>query len=279
MSDAPHIVPTTTLLNGVEMPRLGLGTWPMNDDEAARAVASALDLGYRLVDTAENYGNEAGVGEGIKASSVPRDEVFVTTKFNRNWHSVAGARQACEASLARMGLDYIDLLLIHWPNPEQGAYVEAFDGITRLVDAGLVRAAGVSNFKPHHLNELFEAGFTPAVNQIQIDPHHLRSEEVAIHREKGIVTEAWSPIGRAGDLLTEPAIKSAAQAHDKTPAQIVLRWHVQSGHVPAPKSADPTRQAENLDVFGFDLTDTEMQALGALDRPDPNMLDADSFGH
>jgi 2,5-diketo-D-gluconate reductase A len=279
MPDAPHIVPTTSLLNGVEMPRLGLGTWPMNDAEAARAVASALDQGYRLVDTAENYQNEAGVGEGIKAASVPRDEVFVTTKFNKAWHSVKGAREACEASLKRLGLDYIDLLLIHWPNPDQGTYVEAFDGITRLVDAGLVRAAGVSNFKPHHLNDLFEAGFTPAVNQIQIDPHHLRPEEVAIHRKKGIVTEAWSPIGRGGELLSEPAITAAAEAHGRTPAQIVLRWHVQSGVVPAPKSADPTRQAENLDVFDFELSEAEMQALGGLDRPDPDMLDADSFGH
>jgi 2,5-diketo-D-gluconate reductase A len=279
MPDAPHLVPTTMLNNGVAMPRLGLGTWPMTDDEAARAVASALKLGYRLVDTAENYGNEVGVGEGIKASGVPRDQLFVTTKFNRDWHSVDGARKACEASLKQLGLDYIDLLLIHWPNPDQGTYVEAFDGITRLVEAGLVRAAGVSNFKPHHMADLLEAGFTPAVNQIQLDPYHLRPEEVALHREHGILTEAWSPIGRGGDLLSEPAITAAAVAHGKTPAQVVLRWHVQSGHVPVPKSSDPTRQAENLDVFDFELTAAEMRALDALDRPDPGALDADTFGH
>lgn len=271
--------PTVTLANGVEMPRLGLGTWPMTDAEAAKAVATAIETGYRLIDTAENYKNETGVGQGIRDAGVARDEVFLTTKMNKQWHSVDGARRACEASLERLGLDYIDLLLIHWPNPDQGTYVEAFDGLSRLLDAGLVRAIGTSNFLPHHLNDLFAAGFVPHVNQIQLDPYHLRPDITAIHAEKRIVTESWSPIGRAGEMLADPAITRIAEAHGKTPAQIVLRWQVQSGFVPAPKSADPERQAQNLDVFGFALTEADMAALNGLDRPDPDMLDANSFGH
>lgn len=271
--------PTVTLANGVEMPRLGLGTWPMTDDEAAKAVSTAIETGYRLIDTAENYKNETGVGQGIRDAGVARDEVFLTTKMNKQWHSVDGARRACEASLERLGLDYIDLFLIHWPNPDQGTYVEAFDGLTRLLDAGLVRAIGTSNFLPHHLNDLFAEGFVPHVNQIQLDPYHLRPDITAIHAAKGIVTESWSPIGRAGEMLADPAITRIAEAHGKTPAQIVLRWQVQSGFVPAPKSADPERQAQNLDVFGFALTEADMAALNGLDRPDPEMLDANSFGH
>ena len=271
--------PTVTLANGVEMPQLGLGPWPMTDDEAAKAVATAIETGYRLIDTAENYKNETGVGQGIRDAGVARDEVFLTTKMNKQWHSVDGARRACEASLERLGLDYIDLFLIHWPNPDQGTYVEAFDGLTSLLDAGLVRAIGTSNFLPHHLNDLFAAGFVPHVNQIQLDPYHLRPDVTAIHAAKGIVTESWSPIGRAGEMLADPAITRIAEAHGKTPAQIVLRWQVQSGFVPAPKSADPERQAQNLDVFGFALTESDMAALSGLDRPDPDMLDANSFGH
>lgn len=272
---APHL----TLSNGVQMPHLGLGTWPMDDAEAAVAVARALNIGYRLLDTAENYQNEKGVGEGIRKSGVSRAEVFVTSKFNREWHSVAGARQACEASLERLGLDYLDLFLIHWPNPDQDRYVEAFEGLVRLQEAGLVRAIGTSNFKPAHLERLFAAGFKPQVNQIQLDPYHRRDDLVAIHRARGIVTETWSPIGRGSAMLADPAIVAAAERHGKTPAQVVLRWHVQQGFVPAPKSANPQRLAENLAVFDFALSADEMAALDGLDRPDPAMFDADVFGH
>jgi 2,5-diketo-D-gluconate reductase A len=271
--------PTLTLTNGVKMPQLGLGTWPMDDAEAAVAVAGALRIGYRLIDTAENYENERGVGEGIRNSGVDRAEVFVTTKFNRKWHSIEGARQACEASLARLGLDYLDLLLVHWPNPDQDRYVEAFAGLVPLLDAGLVRAIGTSNFKPPHLQRLFDQGLTPHVNQIQLDPYHLRSDLVAIHRARGIVTGTWSPLGRGNQMLDDSTITAVAERHGRTPAQVVLRWHTQQGFVPTPKSADPGRQMENLDSFGFTLSDEEMVALGLLDRPDPEMLDADSFGH
>jgi len=271
--------PTVKLLNGVEMPQLGLGTWPMDDAEATRAVPSALGLGYRLIDTAENYHNETGVGAGIRQSGVSRDQIFVTTKFNREWHSLEGPRQACEASLKRLGLEYIDLLLIHWPNPKQDRYVEAFQGLTRLLETGLVRAIGTSNFTVPHLQRLLDQGLVPHVNQIQLDPYHLRSDIVALHQAHGIVTETWSPIGRGGDMLADPAIADVAKRHGRTPAQVVLRWHTQRGFVPAPKSSDPARQAQNLNIFDFQLSDDEVAALNALDRPDPKMLDAERFGH
>jgi len=271
--------PTLALLNGVAMPRMGLGTWPMDDAQAAVAVRGALDMGYRLIDTAENYRNEAGVGEGIRASGLKREEVFLTTKFNREWHSVAGVRQACEASLKRLGTDYIDLYLIHWPNPDQDRYVEAFHGLEKVLEAGLVRAIGVSNFKPAHLERLFAQGLVPHVNQIHLDPYHRRDDIVALHQARGIITESWSPIGRGDAMLGDPAITAMAQAHGRSPAQIVLRWHVQSGYIPTPKSSDPARQAANLDIFDFTLSAEEMDQLNHMDRPDPDMLDADVFGH
>ena len=270
---------TVALAGGVQLPQMGLGTWPMNDDEAAVAVKSALQIGYRHLDTAENYRNEVGVGQGIRDSGVAREEVFVTTKFNKEWHSIEGARTACEASLKRLGLDYVDLLLIHWPNPAQDRYVQAFEGLLKLRDAGLVRAVGVSNFKVAHLQKLFDAGLTPQVNQIELSPTRPRKELVALHRAHGIVTESWSPLDRGGDLLKADLIQKAAAAHGVTPAQVVLRWHVQQGLVAIPKSADPERQRLNLDVFGFALSAAEMAAIDALEQPDPKLLDADRFGH
>lgn len=279
MTQRINPAPTLTLANGVEMPQLGLGTWPMNDAEAAVTVAAALDMGYRLIDTAENYENERGVGEGIRQSGVARADIFVTTKFNRKWHSVDGARAACEASLERLGLDYIDLLLVHWPNPDQGRYVEAYQGLVRLLEAGLVKSIGTSNFKPAHLQKLFDLGLVPHLNQIQLDPYHLRDDLVAIHREKGIVTGAWRPLGCGNAMLTDPVIAAVAERHGRTTAQVILRWLTQQGFVATPKSSNPTRMAQNLDIFGFTLSADEMALLGTLDRPDPEMFDADSFGH
>lgn len=271
--------PTRTLLNGVAIPQIGLGTWPMDDAEAAVAVEQALRTGYRLIDTAQNYGNETGVGQGMRASGIARGEIFLTTKFNRAWHSVDGVREACEASLRRLGTDYIDLYLIHWPNPDQDRYVEAFEGLERVLEAGLVRAIGVSNFKPAHLERLFAQGMLPHVNQIHLDPYHRRDDLTALHAARGIVTESWSPIGRGHSMLSDPAIVAIAEAHGRSPAQIVLRWHVQSGYVPVPKSSNAERQASNLDIFDFTLADAEMAVLNGLDRPDPDMLDSDVFGH
>ena len=271
--------PTLTLANGLPMPQLGLGTWPMNDAEAAVTVEAALRMGYRLIDTAENYENERGVGEGIRNSGVARSEIFVTTKFNRKWHSIDGARAACEASLERLGLDCIDLLLVHWPNPDQGRYVEAYQGLVRLLEAGLVKSIGTSNFKPAHLQKLFDLGLVPHLNQIQLDPYHLRDDLVAIHREKGIVTGAWRPLGCGNAMLADPVISAVAERHGRTTAQVILRWLTQQGFVATPKSSNPTRMAQNLDIFDFSLSAEDMAQLGGLDRPDPEMFDADSFGH
>ncbi|WP_260923299.1 aldo/keto reductase [Novosphingobium sp. 9] len=271
--------PVQRLNNGVEIPRLGLGTWPMEDAEAENAVRTAIEAGYRLIDTAENYRNEQSVGEGIRTSGVPREDIFVTTKFNREWHSVEGVQEACKASLKRLGLDYIDLLLIHWPNPDQDRYVAAYEGMERLREQGLVRALGTSNFKIPHLEKLLAAGHVPQLNQIQLDPYRRRDDIVAFHEGNGIATETWSPIGRGDSLLGDPAITAIAQAHDRTPAQIVLRWHIQSSYLPVPKSGNPQRQIENLDVFEFELKDDEMETLNGLGQPDAEIVDADSFGH
>lgn len=273
------MAPTVTLANGVRMPRLGLGTWPMTDAQAATAVAAALRTGYRLIDTAENYRNEHGVGTGIRAAGVDRAEVFVTSKFNRRWHSVDGARKACIASLSRLELDYLDLFLVHWPNPEQDRYVEAFDGLVRLLEAGLVRAIGVSNFKPAHLHRLFDAGFTPHVNQIHLHPYRHNPDPLPLHRTRNIVTQTWSPLAWGTQLLSDPAVAAVADRHGRTPAQVVLRWHTQQGFVPIPRSLDPQRQAQNLDTFGFTLSESDMCGLGGLHRHDPDMLDADNYGN
>jgi 2,5-diketo-D-gluconate reductase A len=270
--------PTVTLRHGTALPRLGLGTSPMNDDEAERAVATALELGYRLIDTAENYRNEVGVGRALKGA--PREELFVTSKFNKRWHSVEGARTAFEASADKLGLDYLDLLLIHWPNPDQDQYVDAWRGLIELREAGLVRAIGTSNFKPSHLQRLIdETGEAPDVNQIQLSPIWTKQDSHDFHAAHGIVTEAWSPLGKGSDLLERPDVVQLAEKHGKTPAQVVLRWEVQLDVVPIPKSANRERLARNLDVFDFELTDDEMAKLSALDGTGSTPADSDRTGH
>lgn len=273
------LAPTISLSGGSKMPVIALGTWPMNDLETAAAVESAVHLGYRHIDTAENYGNERGVGEGIRRSGIDRSEMFITTKFNRAWHSVNGVRRAWEASTQRLGVDTLDLFLVHWPNPDQGAYVEAVRGLVALRDEGAIRAFGVSNFKRPHLQRLVDEGLVPEVNQIQLDPEHSQVAAVHHHRELGIVTEAYSPLGRGGAFLTADALERAAEAHGKTPGQIALRWQIQQGNAVAPKSASPERQRQNLDIFDFALSETEMRSISALDSGAPLHHDADEFGH
>jgi 2,5-diketo-D-gluconate reductase A len=273
-------VPTVTLANGAEMPALGLGTSPMGDEETEATVTTAIRTGYRLIDTAENYGNERGVGRGIRASGVDRDEVFVTTKFNERWHGEEEAQQAFANSAERLGLDHIDLLLIHWPVPAKDRYVDAWRGMIRLLEHGKVRAIGVSNFKPAHLDRLLdETAVAPHVNQVQLDPRIARVDERSYHAAHGIVMESWSPIGKGGGLLAEPTIADIARRHAKTPAQVVLRWHVQHGLVPIPKTSKPERLAENIDVFDFELTSEEMEELSVLDRHGAGAVDSDRFGH
>ncbi|MGW5195521.1 aldo/keto reductase [Kribbella sp. NPDC004138] len=271
-------VPTVTLSHGTAVPRIGLGTSPMNDADAERAVGTALELGYRLIDTAENYRNETGVGRALK--NAPRGEVFVTSKFNKRWHSVDGARQAFEASAEKLRVEYLDLLLIHWPNPQQDRYVEAWQGLITLREAGLVRAIGTSNFKPAHLQRLIdETGVAPEVNQVQLSPVWAKAAEREFHAAHGIVTEAWSPLGKGTDLLSHPTVRQIAKAHERSAGQVVLRWETQQDVVPIPKSADRGRLAENLAIFDFDLTDGELSALAGLDGTARPAADSDHTGH
>ncbi len=274
-------VPTVRLLHGADMPRLGLGTWPMDDAEAERVVADAVGAGYRLVDTAEKYGNEQGVGRGLTQSGVPRDELFVTTKFDRRWHGRDLAAQALERSLDRLGLDRVDLLLIHWPNPGHDRYVQAWEGLVELHRAGRLRAIGTSNFTPAHLDRIVAAtGFVPDVNQIQLNPFVTREKARAHHARLGIVTQSWSPIGGRGhDVLGDPVVRQIAGRTGRTPAQVVLRWHLELGLAAVPKSADPDRLRQNLAVLDFRLSDEDVAALTALDRGEGAAVDADTFGH
>ncbi|WP_104116150.1 aldo/keto reductase [Arthrobacter sp. B1805] len=273
------LAPTVQLRSGARLPLLGLGTWPLNDEEAAETVDLAIETGYRLIDTAENYRNEKGVGEGIRRSGLPREELFITTKFNREHHSTDGVRRAFEESTKLLGVDYIDLLLVHWPNPAQGRYVEAVQGIAALLEEGLVRAVGTSNFKPTHLQHVIDAGIVPDVNQIQLDPQRPRIEERAFHNEHGIVTESWSPLGPGSGLLDEPGVAAIAEAHGRTAAQVVLRWHVQQGLVAIPKSSNRERLAQNLDIFDFELSGAELASIYLLDTGAADIVDSDEFGH
>ncbi len=266
------------LNDGHQIPVIGLGTWPMDDAEAERAVSTALGLGYRHVDTAVKYGNERGVGRGIAASGLPRDEVFVTTKLNGPHQGDGPAIGGLRESLDRLGLDHVDLVLIHWPLPQRDLYVQTWRTFERLQEMGLARSIGVSNFKPAHLERLArETSVVPAVNQVQVNPYVTRADHRAYHDEHGIVTSSYSPIGKGGELLEDPVITEVAAAHERTPAQVILRWHVQLGLVPVPKSSNEQRMRENLDVFSFELSPDEMRRLSSLDAG--GGVDSDSAGH
>lgn len=271
-------IPSITLNNGVEMPQVGLGVFQVPSEQTRAAVTSALEAGYHSIDTAAVYGNEAEVGEAIARSGVRRDELFVTTKL---WNSDQGYDEtvrAFERSLAKLGMDYVDLYLIHWPMPEVDRYRDTWRAFEKLHADGRIRAIGVSNFKPHHLDRLAESSdVMPAVNQIELHPYLQQAESRRYHAEHGIVTEAWAPIGQGGGLLDDPAITKLAEKHGRTPAQIVLRWHVQLGNVVIPKSVTPSRIRENLDLFGFSLDDDDMATIGDLNRderigPDPDTM-------
>ena len=256
-------IPTHTLNDGTKLPAIGLGTWPMNDAEAERAVSEALGLGYRLVDTATNYRNESGVGLGVARSGVPREEVVVTTKLPGRHHGYEETLASFEESRRRLALDYVDLYLIHWPLPRVDKYVDSWRAMVRLREDGLVRSIGVSNFTAEHIERLEkETGVLPSVNQIELHPFFPQDELRAFHAAKGILTESWSPLGRGTDLLDDPAVTGVADALGVTPGQVVLRWHTQLGAVPIPKSSDPERQRANLDVFGFELDPDQLRTVG-----------------
>ncbi|MFD8079301.1 aldo/keto reductase [Streptomyces sp. NPDC059718] len=268
-------VPDITLNNGVTMPQLGFGVWQVPDDEAATAVATALEAGYRSIDTAALYRNERGTGRAIAASGIPREELFVTTKL---WNTDQGhdnALRAFDASLDKLGLDHVDLYLIHWPTPARGLYGETWRALEKIHADGRARAIGVSNFPVAQLQHLLdEGGVVPALNQIELHPNLPQSELRAFHAGHGIATEAWSPLGQGRGLLDEPALAALAAKHGRTPAQVVLRWHLQLGNVVIPKSVTPSRIRENIDVFGFELDGEDLAAIDALDNggrlgPDP----------
>jgi len=269
-------IPTVELNNGVHMPQVGFGVFQVPAEETTRAVATALEAGYRSIDTATAYANEAAVGRAIADSGIARDELFVTTKLWNADHGYDETLRAFDTSMAELGLDYLDLYLIHWPVPEADRYVDTWRAFETIYNDSRVRAIGVSNFQPHHLDRLAqESGIVPAVNQIELHPYLQQDELRAYHAEKGIITEAWSPLAKGGELLAEPAVRELADKHGRTPAQVVLRWHLQLGTVVIPKSVTPSRVRENLDVFGFELADGEMAQLAKLEKglrtgPDPD---------
>jgi 2,5-diketo-D-gluconate reductase A len=275
------LAPTLPLRNGAEIPVLGLGTSPLVGADSVRQARTALESGYRLIDTAENYRNEEAVGQAVRDSGIDRSEIFITTKFNRRWHGIDGVRQAYEASLKRLGVDYIDLMLVHWPNPDQDRYVEAVQGLQAVLDNGGLRAIGTSNFKPSHLQRVLdETGITPDANQIQLSPYSTRNESRAYHAAHGIVTESYSPIGSSGgELRNDPVVTEIARDHGKSATQVVLRWHIQLGLVVIPRSSNPGRIAENIDIFDFELTEQQMSKISALDKGEAVVTDSDVFGH
>ncbi|QAY64879.1 aldo/keto reductase [Xylanimonas allomyrinae] len=262
----PVTIPTLRLNNGVEIPQLGFGTYKLPPAQTRDLVLRAFDAGYRHVDTAQMYRNEREVGQAVSAGGLPRSEVFVTTKLNNAFHAHDDALAAFDRSLDALGTDYVDLFLIHWPVPALGLYPQAWAALEEILASGRARAIGVSNFQPAHLDRILKTGtVVPAVNQVEVHPY-LRQDEVrAYGAAHGIVTEAWSPLGR-GTVLGDPVIAGVAARHGVTPAQAVLRWHVQRGDVVFPKSATPERIVENADIFGFTLDDADVAAIDALDR-------------
>ncbi len=271
---------THTLNDGTQLPVLGFGTYPLKGENGVAAITSAIEVGYRLVDTAVNYRNEEEVGEAIRRSGVDRNELVVTSKLPGRHHAYADAVASTKDSLHRLGLDHLDLHLIHWPNPGVGRYVKAWQALVDLRQQGLVCSIGVSNFTEEHLTRVIdETGVTPAVNQLELHPYFPQQEMRAVHERLGIRTESWSPLGKRQAPFREAPVAAAAEAHDVAPGQVILRWQVQLGAVPIPKSATPERQRQNLDVFGFELTDDEMAAVSALSRADGRLFGGDPNTH
>jgi diketogulonate reductase-like aldo/keto reductase len=277
---AETTIPTRTLNDGATLPAIGFGTYPLRGEDGVAAVVSAIEAGYRLLDTAVNYENEREVGEAIRRSGVPRDQLFVTSKLPGRHHGYDDAVASVHASLERLGLDHLDLHLIHWPNPSVGKYAEAWRALVDLREQGLVRSIGVSNFTEAHLERIIaDTGVTPAVNQVELHPYFPQVRMREVHARLGIQTESWSPLGKRSAPFTEPPVAQAAERHGVTPGQVILRWQVQLGSVPVPKSATPERQRLNLDVFGFELGDDEMAAITALGRPDGRLFGGDPDTH
>ncbi|GAB2500251.1 aldo/keto reductase [Nocardiopsis aegyptia] len=273
-------VPGITLSNGLRIPQLGFGVWQVRDDDVVDAVSTALETGYRSIDTAAAYGNEAGVGEAVRRSGLERDDVFVTSKLANPDQGYDATLRALDASLQRLRMDRLDLYLIHWPLPARDLYVPTWKALERLYAEGRVRAIGVCNFQPAHLERVMEeGGIAPMVNQIELHPLLTQADLRGFHAKHGIVTEAWSPLGQ-GRLLDHPTVTAVAAEYERTPAQILLRWHIQLGNVVIPKSVTPERIRSNFEVFDFELAEADMDRVSGLNTdsrygPDPDAFDGD----
>ena len=273
-------IPTYTLNDGSTLPALGFGTYPLRGEDGTAAIVRAIEAGYRLLDTAVNYENETEVGEALRRSGLPRDQLHVASKIPGRHHGYDDAIASVRGSLERLGLEHTDLHLIHWPNPSQGKYVEAWRALVQLQKDGLVRSIGVSNFTEEHLTRIIDdTGVTPAVNQIELHPRFPQRQMRDVHERLGIRTEAWSPMGKRRAPLDEDVVTTAAQEHGVSPGQVILRWHVQLGSLAIPKSADPDRQRQNLDVFGFELTDEQVAAITGLGEDDGRLFGGDPDTH
>jgi len=274
-------VPTIRLNNGVEIPQFGFGVFQVPPQETAGTVRAAFDAGYRHIDTAQMYGNEEGVGRALADSGLRRDEVFLTTKLNNDGHGHDAAIRRLDESLQRLGTDHVDLYLIHWPRPGDDRYVDTWRGFEKALSEGKTRSIGVSNFTVEHLQRLAkETETVPAVNQVELHPRFGQADLRSYHAEHGIATEAWSPIGQGKGLLDDQVLVGLAQKYGKSPAQLVLRWHVQLGNIVFPKSMHAERMRENIDVFDFELAGDDMQEISALDRGAGGRMgpDPDRFG-
>jgi 2,5-diketo-D-gluconate reductase A len=277
MSFSTESVPVVTLRDGAKIPQLGFGVFQVPPEDTAAVVDKALATGYRHIDTAAAYENEAGVGQALHASGLDRGDVFITTKCFNDDHGYEQATRALRASLDRLEMDYVDLYLIHWPVPSQDRYVETWKAFIEAQEQGLVRSIGVSNFQPAHLERLVqETGVTPSINQVELHPRLGQPGLRRTHADLGVVTEAWSPLAQ-GEVLDDPVITSIAEAHERTPGQVVLRWHIQLGNVVIPKSVTPDRIQQNLHVFDFELSDDEMSEIESLDVGERTGPDPDTF--